>query len=259
LRVWLFAAVAVGGIIAALFLPPLRQSPSYHHFADGRTLLGLPNCLNVLSNGAFLVVGWMGLWHMAARDRFVEPRERAAYMVFFLAVCFTCFGSTYYHWAPRDAALVWDRLPMTVAFMSLLAAMIAERISVTAGSRLLWPLVAAGIASVVWWRWTDNLWPYAAAQFFSLFLIGWLLVFFPPSYSRGFDLWIATGIYALAHVAESWDAPIYSLTRCISGHTLKHLIAALSVYWVLRMLRKRAPLSSMARVAESPRPKLPIF
>jgi hypothetical protein len=137
--------------------------------------------------------------------------------------------------------------------------MIAERISVKAGARLLWPLVAAGGASVWWWRWTDTLWPYMAAQFFSIFLIGWLLLFFQPSYTRGGDLWIAMGIYALAHAAEALDARIYSLTGWISGHTFKHLIAATAVCWVLRMLWKRAPRSSMAHIAPSPRPKLPIF
>src|SRR5580692_5805892 len=49
-RVWLFAAVACGGIIASFLLPPLRQPESYHHFADDRTLAGIPNCLNVISN-----------------------------------------------------------------------------------------------------------------------------------------------------------------------------------------------------------------
>jgi hypothetical protein len=258
-RVWLFAAVALGGTVAAFLLPKLQQPESYHHFADDRTLAGIPNCLNVVSNVGFLVVGLMGLRFLAGRDRFIDPRERTAYVVFFLGVVCTCFGSSYYHWAPRDATLAWDRLPMTLAFMSLLAAMIAERISVTAGARLLWPLVAAGAASVWWWRWTENLWPYVAAQYFSIFLIGWLMWFFPPSYTRGADLLIVTGFYVLAKIAEALDAPIYALTGWISGHTLKHLIAAVAVYWVLRMLRKRAPRASMAHIATSPRPNLTIY
>jgi len=258
-RVWLFGALALGGVVAAFLLPPLRQPESYHHFADARTLAGIPNALNVVSNAAFLVVGLMGLWFLAGRDHFTDPRERAAYAVFFLGVCGTCFGSTYYHWAPRDATLAWDRLPMTLAFMSLLSATMAERISVTAGARLLWPLVAAGAASVWWWRWTENLWPYLAAQYFSIFLIGWLLVFFPPSYTRNADLLAVTGFYVLAKMAEAMDERIYALTKWISGHTLKHLIAAVAVYWVLRMLRKRAPRSAMAHIAASSRPKLPIF
>jgi len=258
-RVWLFAAVALGGTVAAFLLPPLRQPESYHHFADDRTLAGIPNCLNVVSNAGFLLVGLMGLRFLFGVDHFIDPRERAAYVVFFLGVLFTCFGSSYYHWAPRDATLAWDRLPMTLAFMSLLAAMIAERISVTAGARWLWPLVVAGAASVGWWRWTENLWPFMAAQYFSIFLIGWLLMFFPPAYTHGADLVTVTGFYVLAKIAEALDERIYALARWISGHTLKHLIAALAVYWVLRMLRKRTPRASMAHIASSTRPKLTIF
>jgi hypothetical protein len=250
-RVWVFAAVAVGGAIASFLLAPLRQPQSYHQFADGRTLARIPNCLNVVSNVGFLAVGLLGLWYLAVSDRFIEPRERTAYVVFFLGVCATCFGSSYYHWAPRDATLAWDRLPMTLAFMSLLSAMISERISVNLGARLLWPLVAAGALSVAWWRWTGNLWPYMAAQYFTIFLIACLVLGFPPSYTRSGDLLIVTGFYVLAKVAELLDGWIYSLTGRISGHTLKHLIAAGAVYWLLRMLRKRAPRVSKAHLAFS--------
>lgn len=258
-RVWVFAAVALAGTIAAFVLPPLRQPESYHQFADGRTLAGIPNCLNVVSNAGFLTVGLVGLWYIAASDRFIEPRERTAYAVFFLGVCATCFGSSYYHWRPVDATLAWDRLPMTLAFMSLLSAMIAERISVTAGARLLWPLVAAGAFSVGWWRWTGNLWPYMAAQYFTIFLIGWLALMFPPSYTRSADLLVVTGLYGLAKIAEGLDARIYSLTRWVSGHTLKHLIAAGAVYGVLRMLRKRAPRVAKAHLTDSTHPRLAVY
>ncbi len=258
-RVWLFAAVAIGGTIASFLLPPLRQPQWYHHFADDRAWAGIPNCLNVLSNAGFLVVGLMGLWYLTGRERFIEPRERAAYVVFFLGVCATCVGSACYHWAPRDATLAWDRLPMTLAFMSLLSAMIAERISVKAGAQLLWPLVTAGAASVWWWRWTGNLWPYMAAQYFSIFLIGWLVLLFPTGYTRSGDLLIVTGFYILAKIAEALDAPIYALTNWISGHTLKHLLATVAVYWLLRMLRKRAPRAATAHIASSSRPRLPVF
>jgi hypothetical protein len=129
---------------------------------------------------------------------------------------------------------------MTVAFMSLLAAMIAERIDVKAGLRLLWPLVLAGVASVWYWRWSGNLWPYAAAQYFSIVLVALIIVLFPPRYGRDGDfLWVA-GLYALAKIAEALDARILGSTRFISGHTLKHLIAALAVYGVLRMLVRRS-------------------
>jgi hypothetical protein len=161
-RIWLLAGVAAAGILARPFLPPLIQPQSYHRFADDRTFFGVPNFFNVVSNAGFLLVGLAGLrliWSKHAKNdasRFAEPQEKWPYTVFFVGVCATCFGSSYYHWRPNDETLVWDRLPMTVAFMSLLAATVAERIDVRLGPRLLWPLVIAGIASVCWWRWRGN-------------------------------------------------------------------------------------------------------
>ena len=258
-RVWLFTFLALAGMATAFLPQPLWQQQSYHHFADARPLAGIPNCLNVISNAAFLAVGLLGLGFLAPPGQFLEPRERLPYALFFLAVVGTGFGSSYYHWKPSDASLAWDRLPMSVAFMSLFAANIAERISVAAGLRLLLPLAALGAGTVWWLQWTGNLWPYLAAQYWPIILIGLLLVWFPPRYTRSWDMLAIIGWYLLAKVAEALDARIFATNGWISGHTLKHLLAALAVYWVLRMLRRRSPLGSLARVAASPRPHIPLF
>jgi len=261
-RLWLIGSLATGAMLAAFLLPPLRQPQTYHQFADSRTVLGLPNFLNVVSNGGFLAVGLLGLRFSCRGDAlgkqsaFVAPSERLPYTSFFLGVLFTAFGSAWYHWRPGDATLVWDRLPMTLAFMSLLAANISERIDVRAGRRWLWPLLAMGAASVWWWRWRDNLWPYAAVQYFSLLLLGLIMALFPPRYSRSADLWLAAVLYALAKVTEALDAQIFSLTRWISGHTLKHLLAALAVYSVLRHLMKRAAINHEAPPARREAPSV---
>lgn len=245
-RLWLIVLIALAGVVGVLVLPPLRQPQAYHRFADQRSWRGIPNCLNVISNGAFLIVGLMGLGFLlenrsvGAGASFVEPSERLPYAVFFVGAVLTSFGSAYYHWNPNDSTLVWDRLPMTVAFMAILAAMIAERIDLKAGLCLLWPLVLAGAASVWYWRWSGNLWPYAAAQYFSLLLVGMIIVLFPPRYSHSGDLLWVAAFYALAKIAEALDARILRATRFVSGHTLKHLIAALAVYCVLRMLVRRS-------------------
>jgi hypothetical protein len=144
---------------------------------------------------------------------------------------------------------------MTVAFMSLFAAVIAERIDLKAGLRLLWPLVLAGVASVWYWRWSGNLWPYAAAQYFSIFLVGLIIVLFPPRYSHSAELLWAAGLYALAKIAEALDARILGVARFISGHTLKHLIAALAVYGVLRMLVNRSGCANVEWSAPSQKVK----
>jgi hypothetical protein len=250
-RIWLVVLIALAGALAALLLPPLQQPQEYHQFADQRTWLAIPNFLNVISNVGFLLVGLAGLGFLCNKTTvkasriFVEPAERIPYAAFFLGILFTGFGSAYYHWRPSDSTLVWDRLPMTVAFMSLLAATIAERIALRAGLRLLGPLILAGAASVGYWRWHGNLWPYAAAQYYSILLVGLILALFPARYSRSDDLvWVAV-LYALAKVAEALDARILAASRLVSGHTLKHLLAAFAVYWILRMLVKRQPPSHL--------------
>jgi hypothetical protein len=168
--------LAAAGLV--FLLPPIPQSEAYHHFADQRTLLGIPNCLDVLSNMPFLGVGIWGIlvacppW--GAPDRFADDRERWPYLVFFVGVALTAFGSSYYHLDPTDDRLVWDRIPMTIGFMGLLSAVIAERISVRAGLRWFVPLPILGAASVFYWRFTQqaghgDLRPYALVQFGSLF------------------------------------------------------------------------------------------
>ncbi len=275
-RIGLLAGIALAGAAVFLLLPPLRQPQSYHHFIDDRTIWGIPNCLNVLSNAPFALVGVMGLCFLGKKrapqpprafspspphpcggegrgeedsNLFMDRSERLPFAVFFLGAFLTCFGSAYYHWAPDDATLAWDRLPMTLAFMGLLAAVVGERIDAQAGLLLLWPLVIAGAATVWWWRWSGNLWPYTGAQYFSIVLIGLILILFPPRYTRSLDLVWVTGLYILAKVAEALDRPIFTGTGFVSGHTIKHLVAALAVYWVLRMLQKRSVLAPSAQAA----------
>jgi hypothetical protein len=158
----------------------------------------------------------------------------------------TGIGSGYYHWEPGDARLAWDRLPLAITLMGLLAATIAERIGVRAGLRLLGPLVAIGAGSVLYWRWTElqgvgDLRLYALVQFFPLVAVPLMLWWLPPRYTRGGDLLAAAATYAAAKGPELLDGRILSATRVVSGHTLKHLLAALAGYWVVRMLRHRRP------------------
>jgi hypothetical protein len=246
-RVWLVFLLMMVGLAAVFILPPLRQPQGYHQFADRRAVFSIPNFLNVASNGPLLTVGLMGLRFLAQKHRrnepggFIASSERWAYVVFFFGVTLTGFGSACYHWRPSDSTLVWDRLPMTLTFMSMLAATITERIHAKLGVRLLAPLVVAGVACVFYWQWTGNLWPYAGVQFYSLFLMGLMIWLFPPRYRRTADLLWVIGIYALAKAAEACDQAILNTAMLLSGHTLKHLIAAVAVFWLLRMLSKRTP------------------
>ncbi|MBX3199532.1 MAG: hypothetical protein KF894_15465 [Labilithrix sp.] len=259
--------VVVVAAVAAVFLwrqGPIAQADGYHRFADTRTLGGIPNALNVLSNVPFLLVGWAGLsflrrgptrdpdgpYRPGAHTAFESLRERPAYVLFFTGVLLTAFGSGWYHLAPSTARLFWDRLPMTIAFTALFAAMIAERVSVYWSRMLLLPFVFMGIASVVVWRVSEergagDLRLYLFVQLFPMLALPLLMLLFRPRYSRGAELFVVVLVYAGAKALEHFDEKIWEATsRIVGGHALKHVVAALGIWLVLDMLKKRgrAPL-----------------
>ena len=247
--IWLFPVIAAALGIAALLVPRIPQPLSYHHFADRRSWLGIPNFGDVASNILFLVAGLWGsafLCRKSSPERFIDARERWPYVFIFLGLLLTACGSAYYHLAPDNTRLVWDRLPMTVVFMPLVAAMIAERINVKLGLWLLPVLIAVGIGSVLQWHFSEqhgagDLRFYAAVQLYALLaLLAALLL--PPRYTRGSDLLVVAGLYALAKICEAADKQIFSLGHAVSGHTLKHLASGAAGFWILRMLQKRQPL-----------------
>lgn len=246
----LIGGLAVLAAVVLLLVPPIPQDPAYHRLADSRPWLGIPNVLNVLSNAGFLLVGALGLAFVVGGGggghAFRAPGERWPYAVFFGGLLLTGFGSAYYHWEPGNARLAWDRLPLAITLMGLLAATIAERIGVKTGLWLLGPLVAIAAGSVVYWHWTEqwgagDLRLYALVQFYPVLAIPLMLWWLPPRYTRGGELLAAAATYAVAKVPELLDGWILSATRTVSGHTLKHLLAALAGYWVLGMLRHRRP------------------
>jgi hypothetical protein len=252
-----FIGLAVVALGLAFCLPPIPQHQGYHAFADDRTMLGVPNFLNVVSNLPFVVVGVLGLGLLLRHDAVgpagpvLEAVERWPLLVLFGGVLLTGFGSAYYHLAPDNDRLVWDRLPMTVAFMGLFASMIGERIGVRAGAWLLWPLVWLGIASVLAWhlgerRGAGDLRLYGFVQFYPLLTIPLLIGLFPARYTRAGNVFVALGWYLLAKVLELGpiDHGIYSAGRLVSGHTLKHLAAALGAYWLFRMVKYRRPAAT---------------
>lgn len=212
-------------LLFLILVPPLHQDQSYHSFGDRRTLLGIPNFWDVVSNFPFAVVGLMGLFVFRG---FAER-------VLFLGIFFTAFGSAYYHLNPDDARLFWDRLPMTIAFMSIFAIAVQQR-------RLVVPLVIVGVASIVWWRLTNNLWPYGLVQFGSLAALVVIAFRSEPG------LWPVIGWYGLSKIAEHFDKQIYSVFP-LSGHTLKHLLAGIGAWYIVRWLQRPNPAAALSRQA----------
>ncbi|HEV7609716.1 MAG TPA: ceramidase domain-containing protein [Steroidobacteraceae bacterium] len=249
-RGWLVLALTVALALAAALVPAMPQPLSYHAFADCRGFWAIPNFFNVVSNLPFLAGGALGL-HLIWKGggRFLEQRERLPYIVFFLGALLTCFGSAYYHAAPDNLRLVWDRLPMTLGFAGLVAATVAERVNLRVGLTSLWPLLALGVITVLYWYATEragagNIIPYAAYQAWSIVIIVLSLLIYPARrYSQGRLLAWAAFWYGLAKVFETFDLQVYRLLGgTLSGHTIKHVLAACAVFAIVRQLSMREPV-----------------
>ena len=165
------------------------------------------------------------------------------------AVALTGVGSAYYHLAPDTVRLFWDRLPMSLGFMSWVAAVLGERTRPERGPWLLALLLGLGVGSVVYWRWTESvgagdLRPYVLVQYLPALLVPLVILLFPSRYTRRMDHFIALGVYALAKVCEGLDAQFLAWLHLVSGHSLKHLVAAGAAAWILRMVLERSPMEA---------------
>lgn len=243
-----FAAVIVLTVVAlaaAFLLPAVHQPLEYHDFADHRHLLGVDNFLDVVSNIGFLAFGVLGLVVVFRHHTcFASSAERWPYAVFFVGVLLTALGSAYYHLAPDNETLFWDRLPMTIAFMGLVASQIVDRINVRLGLALLLPMLLVGAASVIYWSISErmgagNVLPYGILQGYSVVILLLLAVLHPSRYTRGSDIYWVFGWYVLSKVLETFDAQVLGILHVVSGHTLKHLAAAVAAFAVCRMLMRR--------------------
>jgi hypothetical protein len=227
---WIPATVVALVAAAMLLHGPIAQLEHYHEFADTRAFLGLPNAADVLSNLGFALVGLWGF--VALHNHRHQPGLEAGwpgYRIFLAAITLTALGSSFYHLAPNNDRLLWDRLPIALACAGLLAAVRAE----THAPRSAWflpSIVAAGVASVLWWSFTESrgagdLRPYLLMQGAPLLLIPlWHWIYDSPRVDR-VAFAVAILLYIAAKAAELADHRILEVTGFMSGHTLKHLFA----------------------------------
>lgn len=244
--------IAISLLVALVIVfnrPRIAQDPAYHNMADQRVLLGIPNCLNVLSNVPFAIVGLFGLAVVFRRRAeykilFDDTWERWPYGALFVATVLTAVGSAFYHLAPDNDRLVWDRLPMTVGFMGLLTAVIAERVNLVVGKLVFFPLLVFSAGSIVYWHWTElhgigDLRWYGLVQFGSLLLIVFILLLYPARRAGSGYFFMSFIAYGAAKLLEAADHQVYAMGRVVSGHTFKHLAAALAIDCLVAMLRAR--------------------
>lgn len=229
-------------------MAPIHQPAEYHDFADQRLLLGIPHFWNVMSNLPFAVIGLLGIWWLTRAGRtsgaFADPGERLAYFVFFAGEFLTCFGSGYYHSAPSNETLMWDRLVFSLLLTSFFTIVVTEFVNGRIGRLMLVPMVLLGLSSVLYWSWSESvgrgdLRLYFVVQFYPLIAIPFIMLLFRSRYTRASALLLMWALYGVAKACEFYDVPIWGATGMWSGHTLKHLVAAGASYVPLYSLRHR--------------------
>jgi hypothetical protein len=231
---WVPAGLLLVVAVAMFFTDAVGQSAAYHGFADTRRRLGIPNAGDVVSNVGFAIVGIWGL--SSVRDK--------RYRFFLWALLLTAFGSGYYHLAPDNERLVWDRLPIALACAGLLAAVHAETHPPPPSRFLLPALAAAAIAGVLWWAATErvgsgDLRPYIVMQAAPLVFIPlWQWIHRSPRADR-VAFGVAIALYVAAKVAGHYDRAIFESLGFMSGHSLKHLLAAAAGAVIVANLARR--------------------
>ena len=247
---WLLIGISLlCGIGTVIFVEPIPQWLEYHQFADDRTMLGIPNALNVLSNLPFLIFGLWGAGILVtAMARHGYEARLFLYFVFFAGFALVAVGSGYYHLWPSNETLVWDRLPMTIAFMALLSAAIAELICPVPAIRLLPVFLLVGVFSVFYWDYTEqigrgDLRLYGLVQFLPMLLIVLMLWLYErPDHFLKYIVGAAV-LYGVAKIFEVLDQATFRSLIVVSGHTLKHLFASgAGLALVLMLFRRRESL-----------------
>lgn len=246
-RLLLIIGLCLAAIIVAFCAPPIAQDPHYHLFSDQHTLFGIPHFWNTISNLPFLAVGVIGLVKLARNDLNVMPELNVALGIFYGGIFFVGLGSGYYHLAPNNITLVWDRLPMTIGFMALFCVVIAEYIAIKPAKALLVPLVLGGAASVVYWYITESklqgdLRPYALVQFLPMLIIPLILLTYKHPFNHARGYWWLIACYVGAKLLEHFDPQVHAFLGFMSGHALKHIIAALGIGLFTQHLARRTAL-----------------
>jgi hypothetical protein len=237
--------ITIGITVIMALYGPIAQPLHYNEFADASAAFGIHHAADVLSNAGFALVaiwGWLTLWPRRTSDQLRAGWP--GYRLFLIGLLLTAFGSGFYHLAPDNARLIWDRLPIALVCAGLL---VGVRGDTQPGSKTEIEAIVLGlfaVASVAWWVYTDSsgaddLRPYLLLQVLPLVLIPlWQAIYRAPRTDR-IAFAAAMGLYVLAKIAEVLDHEIANTFGFVSGHTLKHLIATMATAAVVWGLTRR--------------------
>lgn len=237
--------ITIGTIVILALHGRIAQPAHYHDFADRSGAFGIDHAADVFSNAGFALVaiwGWLTLHPRRASDRLRAGWP--GYRLFLIGLFLTAFGSGFYHLAPDNARLIWDRLPIALACAGLLVGVRGDTKPGLKSEIEAIVLALFAVASVAWWAYTDrsgadDLRPYLLLQGLPLLLIPlWQAIHRAPRADR-IAFAVAMGLYMLAKVAEVLDHEIANALGFVSGHTLKHLIATTATAAVVWGLTRR--------------------
>lgn len=235
---------AVLAVLAACLGPAMAQHAHYHAFADQRVLWGVPFAMDLLSNMPFAVGG---VWGLLTLRRLPASREtdaqRPLAALFFAGLVLTALCSSVYHWQPDNVGLVWDRLGMVVAFAGLLGLGVADRVSVRAGRVTAGVVLLMGPLSVAAWATSGNLLPWVVLQAGAMLLVLALAACRPVAGAWGLPLGAVIAFYTLAKLLELGDQAVFAWTSgWVSGHSLKHVAAALVAWPVIAVMHNHGQI-----------------
>ncbi len=230
-------SILLAGAIYIFQRGVILQDQAYHNFADQRLIWGIPNFMDTMTNLPFIIFGGIGLIYILKKP---EKEGRYSWLTFFIGLVLVGFGSGYYHLEPNDATLVWDRLPMTIGFMGIFSAIVSEHVDFKFEKYFLIPLLIVGILSVYAWVWTQDLRLYYYVQLAPMLIVPCMFFFFKSHYTHSIYYVGALAFYILAKIVEHADPQTLRATgNMMSGHSLKHIFAALVPYIAYEMLKRR--------------------
>jgi hypothetical protein len=251
---YLFISLSILSLIVLFTqVDPIEQDPEYHNFADTRTFFGIPNFFDVVSNIPFFLAGFYGIYVLmwdSQKSFNWRFESKIQWWVLFTSSSCIAIGSSYYHWTPNTSTLFWDRLPMTVSFMSIVDILLIEKVDPKLGKKMFLPLLGVGVGSLVWWAITEyfdhlhgDLRLYVLVQSAPILMTPIVIGLYPNHYTHSNYMLITCGFYAMAKIAEYLDHFIFSITfKIVSGHTLKHLIAGAGLFYLPIMLKRRTAI-----------------
>jgi predicted membrane channel-forming protein YqfA (hemolysin III family) len=236
LRKTVLFSIAVGLIIVLMFIDPIEQDQRYHNFADQRSFFNIPNFFDVMTNILFFFIGLVGLYYsLINKQRFA----RWSLFVFFFGIFSLCITSGYYHWIPNDNTLFWDRLSLTFVFSSMVVALVLEYLELRFELFILIPAILIGVISIFYWHIFGDLRIYLYVQLAPMISIILFIVLYPEKTKYKRYLIITFTFYLLAKIVEIYDREIFVMNHeMFSGHSLKHIFAALGAATILQMIRK---------------------